>query len=306
MFTTSDSEMRFEAAVDAIVEGHADKLDAMLREDPDLVRVRSTRAHRATLLHYVAANGVEDERQKTPANAIAIAELLLRGGAEVDATAEMYGGNATTLGLLVSSVHPARAGLQSALAETLLDFGAAIEGIDDDGLPLLTALAFCYPDAAQTLVARGARVDNIVAAAGLGDLDRVRSFVGEDGRLKSNVRLASVPGVRDLPLDPKLQMEQALVWCGMLGRTAVAEFLLQCGVDPAAQGNQGFTALHGAAFHGHIETLRLLLRWNPPLDVKNVYGGTVLDQTIWATKHRNPPLDGGPIIELLLAAGAKL
>ena len=44
-----------------------------LRRDPALVRARSSRVccfdppvHRATLLHYVAANGVEAYRQKTP------------------------------------------------------------------------------------------------------------------------------------------------------------------------------------------------------------------------------------------------
>ena len=55
-------------------------LDDALRRDPDLVRARSSRVccfdppvHRATLLHYVAANGVERHRQKTPSNAVEIA-----------------------------------------------------------------------------------------------------------------------------------------------------------------------------------------------------------------------------------------
>src|ERR1700741_622800 len=186
MFTSDADTIRFESAVDAVIDGDAETLASLLRTSPELVGARSSRAHHATLLHYVAANGVEDDRQKTPPNAVTIAEMLLRAGAEVDAVADMYGGKATTMGLLVSSVHPARARLQCALVETLLDFGAAIEGIAGDGLPLLTALAFGYPDAAQTLVDRGARIDSIVAAAGLGDLDRVRSFVDEEGNLESD------------------------------------------------------------------------------------------------------------------------
>jgi hypothetical protein len=102
-----------------------------------LIRAQSARRHRATLLHYVAANGVEDFRQLTPPNAVAIAKALLEAGAEVDALANTYGGgNAqTTMNLLVSSTHPAEAGLQPALVDTLLDYGAAIDGLDNDGSP---------------------------------------------------------------------------------------------------------------------------------------------------------------------------
>jgi hypothetical protein len=67
---------------------------------------------------------------------------VLEAGAEVDALTETYGGGPyqTTMNLLVSSAHPAGAGLQSQLAETLLDFGAAINGLDGKGSPLMTAL----------------------------------------------------------------------------------------------------------------------------------------------------------------------
>ena len=57
------------------------------------------REHRSTLLHYVSANGVEDFRQKTPANIVEITRLLLKAGADVNAESESYGGRSTTLGL---------------------------------------------------------------------------------------------------------------------------------------------------------------------------------------------------------------
>src|SRR5438067_1844664 len=56
---------QFEAAVDAIVGGDMITLKRLLRNNPDLVRARSTREHRATLLHYIGANAVEGYRQKT-------------------------------------------------------------------------------------------------------------------------------------------------------------------------------------------------------------------------------------------------
>jgi hypothetical protein len=40
----------------------------------------------------------------------------------------MYGAECTAMSMLVSSSHPAKAGLQAPLVELLLDFGAAIEG----------------------------------------------------------------------------------------------------------------------------------------------------------------------------------
>ena len=73
---------RFEAAADAIVNGDAATLKQLLREDPELVRARSTREHGSTLLHYASANGVEDYRQKTPKNIVEMVEMLLNAGAD--------------------------------------------------------------------------------------------------------------------------------------------------------------------------------------------------------------------------------
>jgi hypothetical protein len=116
-------DARFEAAADAIVSGDIRTLERLLRDEPELVRARSQRTHHGTLLHYVAANGVEDFRQKTPANIVDIAKLLLDSGANVNAEAGAYGGGATTLGLAATSVHTERAGVQEDLMRTLLHYG---------------------------------------------------------------------------------------------------------------------------------------------------------------------------------------
>src|SRR4051795_2147087 len=118
---TNSPVSHFEAAVDAVVSGNIAVLEKLLLEHPELVRMRSTREHRSTLLHYVSANGVEDFRQKTPANIAEIARLLLDAGADVDATSDDYGGGCTTLGLVATSVHPEKAGVQVPLMEALLD-----------------------------------------------------------------------------------------------------------------------------------------------------------------------------------------
>lgn len=67
---------------------------------PALVRARSSRPHRATLLHCSGANGTEDPRQRTPPNAPAVAELLLARGADPDAESRIYGAADTTLTLM--------------------------------------------------------------------------------------------------------------------------------------------------------------------------------------------------------------
>jgi hypothetical protein len=101
---------RFEAAADAIVAGDMATLQRLLKDEPGLIHARSMREHGASLLHYVAANGVEGYRQKTPKNIVEITELLLAAGADIEATAEVYAGSCKTLGLAATSGHPERGG----------------------------------------------------------------------------------------------------------------------------------------------------------------------------------------------------
>ena len=183
----------FESATDAVVGGDLAKLRAVLDRHPELIRARSTRDHHATLLHYTAANGHEGFRQRTPKNALDVARLLLARGAEPDALADMYEHKCTTMEMLVSSVHPHAAGVQAALAELLIDFGAKVDGVLDDGSPLMTALRFHYPAAADALVRRGARLDNPISAAAMGRADLVDQMVVDGATLRPGVRLATGP-----------------------------------------------------------------------------------------------------------------
>src|SRR5262245_48421097 len=166
---------RFEAAVEAMIAGELSALARLLGADSGLIRARSTRKHHATLLHYVGANGIEGFRQKTPKNAVKVAEMLLRAGAEVDAVAAVYGGS-TTLGLVATSIHPLLAGVQNALMTTLLDYGASIDyprAAGNGHLAVNGCLANGRPEAALFLAQRGARLD-LEGAAGLGRLDLVK------------------------------------------------------------------------------------------------------------------------------------
>ncbi|MEO8130103.1 MAG: ankyrin repeat domain-containing protein, partial [Bryobacteraceae bacterium] len=159
---------------------------------------------------------------------------------------------------------------------------------------LLTALAFHYTAAAETLARRGARVDNVIAAAGLGHDHLVMRFIDQEGG-----PTIAVPWIR-MTGDP---LQLALVWAGIHGRTATAEILLRKGVDPAAADSRQFTALHWAAYYGHVETVRMLLDCNAPHEARNCYGGTPLGQTIWATIHEGVRPGHPAIIDLLEGKG---
>jgi len=262
----------FERAVEAVVAGDTATLRQMLERDPSLPRRRSTRRHRATLLHYVAANGVEDARQRTPPNAVEIATLLLRAGAEPDALADMYDAQCTTMSMLVSSSPPAEAGVQVPLIEALLDHGASVQGAGTTWRsPLLTALIFGFPEAARALVRRGAPVDSLAAAAGLDQLDEV---------------------IRRFPTADASDRHAALALAAQLGHADVVRFLLDHGENPNRYNPEGLhahaTPLHHAVWFGHDAVVRLLVDRGARLDLRDtLYDGTPLD---WATYGKREDL----------------
>jgi len=284
----------FEAAADAMVNGDTNTLLTYVLADPELVRARSSREHSGTLLHYVAANGVENWRQRTPQNVVEVAAALLDHGAEVDATAQMYGGDCTTLGLAATSVHPERAGVQIPLLQLLLDRGARVDRPGSAG-GRHSLIKACFANgrgqAAEFLSHRVARLD-LEEAAGTGNFEVVRSFINDDGRLK--------------PSATQEELCRGFLWACQFGRNRVVEYLLAPGFDLRAQDRSGQTALHHAVIGARLETVALLLRHHAPLEAKNNYGGTVLGQAVWCALNSDSAGPYLPVIELLLQAGAKI
>jgi ankyrin repeat protein len=297
--SASSSVSTFEVAVNAIVTGDVATVKRLLIEHPELALERSTREHRATLLHYVSANGVEGYRQLSPKNIAEIAEVLLEAGAEVDATADVYGSSrCTTLGLVATSAPPAGAGVQLDVIDVLLRHGARTDlpGIAGRAHTLIRAcLANGQPAAAEYLANRGTQVD-LAEAAGLGHVEMMKGFFDEHGHLNTR-------GTR-------AQMIEGFSFACAYGRTAAAEFLLDRGVDVDVElkgHGEGHTGLHVAAYHGHADVVSALLRRGARVDAIDKTWGTA--PLIWALTgwRRESPTKGGryhDVVARLVQGGA--
>jgi hypothetical protein len=276
----------FARSVKAIVTGDVQALRQELAADPVLVQARSVSAHRATLLHYVAANGIEPELQRQVPNADEIANVLLSAGAKVDAKCDAYDGRwNTTMDLLVSSDHPCEAGVTGKLVTLLCSFGAAVEGPENNGSPLATALCFGILDGVQALLASGARADNAIFAAAAGDAVWMRTWL--DGEVKTVDRPA--PAFFPLSADRATAAEQALVFAGMCGQVEIIRLLVKRGVSVNAcppGSHWTATALHAAAIQGQGAAVALLLKHGADPAIRDQrHHGTPLD---WVQHARGP------------------
>jgi ankyrin repeat protein len=126
----------------------------------------------------------------------------------------------------------------------------------------LTTRAFAAADA---LVKRGAKPD-FFCAAGMGDLERLRSFFDESGHLRpgashtgsSRYRADGSPLPRP-PTDQRDLVSDALYFASRNGHASVVRELLQHDPDLSFRAYLGGTPLHWAYWSGEREVVDLLL-----------------------------------------------
>jgi ankyrin repeat protein len=77
----------------------------------------------------------------------------------------------------------------------------------------------------------------------------------------------------------------------------VVQVLLECGVDPSTQNNDGWTPLHGASQNGHVEIVQVLLERGADVNVQDRDSSTPFEVALYEG-HSS-------LAQVLLAHGAR-
>ena len=139
-----------------------------------------------------------------------------------------------------------------------------------------------------------------------GDFDALATLFGTGTDLASDQPQIIEWHQAGLFSDEAQALAEALSCACFLGRTSVAEYLLNHGVDPTTGAGTGMDAFHWAVNRGKLDTVRLLIRRKAPLEKRNMHGGTVLGTAVWSAINEPWWPDQLQIIAELLDAGARL
>src|SRR5262245_46381530 len=227
----------------AIKAGDVGRLRAVIDADPALATARSANSH-PTLLQCVVLDARDSPGQ------LEMARILADAGADLNEP-------------LVAA---ASADNAAAIAY-LLDRGASIDGTGGWS-PLEEALYFNNQRARDLLLQRGAKIQNLRIAAGLGRVDVMRTFFKTDGTLLPEAGIVNWPWEARSPKfasfaqDRQAILDNALIYASMHGHLDAAAFLLDQGarinVIPGGFDYSG-GALHYAAFTGQRAMAEFLL-----------------------------------------------
>jgi len=180
----------------------------------------------------------------------------------------------------------------------LLDNGADIHSLTSDGR---TALA---------LAVRAGKNLNVDALRSRGATDQgLRSM---DKLIGACVRVDGAEIREILRADPgtlthvSMEDRAVLVRAAALNIRDQAETMLKCGFESGDLDENGITALHVAAWHGHAEMVRLLLEHHAPVNARDVtYGSSPLGWAAHGSKNcRADDESYCAIVKALLDAGA--
>jgi hypothetical protein len=246
--TTIDMDARFLPAANAIRQSDTRAFVRFIEADPSLARDRSSQSH-PTLMQCLALDGANLPLGAQKAMALA----LLDAGSAVDEPLIATGSVGNDV-----------------LADILLDHGAKLNG--DPQLwrgwcVLEEALYWGHPRLCQRLLQRGATQHTLRIAAGLGNLDGMRSFFDAHDELRDPASQAINWPFGAFP--PEQQSEQpldildnALAYAAMGGHLSAVDFLLARGAAINAW-PRGFhyrgTVLHWTAVRGLRSMIDALL-----------------------------------------------
>lgn len=236
-------------AIDAIQTGDAERLEALLTENPELVRTPIGAG--GTLLGEVAQPDVFGEHLGAELGVDRrCVELLIEAGSDLDVP--------LNLAACFNRVE---------LVELLLDAGANPTSNEIWSVTALeSALYHGSTQAADVLARREIVPYTLWTVAGSGRLDLVQEFFEGEGRLRSDAGAhrpnpADVGGPPRVPPsdDPAEILGEALIYACHNNRTDVVRWLLERGVDANARPLWNATGLHFAVGAGRQRIVELLV-----------------------------------------------
>ena len=281
-------DAEFHPAIAAIRAGDVERLKALVAADPSLATSRSSTSH-PTLLQCLILDG------KDKPSAREMATVLIDAGADVN----------EPLGAAASIDN-------RPVGELLLDRGAAIDGTGGWS-PLEEALYWNSQNVIALLLERGAKVQNLRTAAGLGRTDLIQNYFDGDGNLKPEAGKINWPwgdlntiarsnhdGAGKQSLSDRVNswaqdrqgiINNAFVYACMHGHIDAARLLLEKGAEinvvPGGFDYAG-TGLHYAALNGHRAMVEFLLQHGADKNVKDTKVGSTAAG--WAEYGRHPEL----------------
>jgi len=281
-------DAKFQPAIEAVKSGDLENFKALVAADPSLATTRSSKSH-PTLLQCVALDG------KDKPNNVEMAGVLIEAGAELNEPL-----------IAAGSID------NRAVAELLLDRGAAIDGTSGWS-PLEEALYWNSQNAIALLLERGAKVQNLRIAAGLGRTDLIKAFFDADGNLKPEAGRIDWPfgslemiarsnhneagkqmladRINGWSQDQQSIVNNAFVYACMHGHIDAAELLLSKGAQinsiPGGFDYAG-TGLHYAALNGHRAMIEFLLDHGADRNIKDTKVGST--PAGWADHGGHPEL----------------
>jgi len=281
-------DAKFQPAIEAIKSGDLETFKALVAADPALATTRSSKSH-PTLLQCVVLDG------KDKPNNVEMARILIEAGAELNEPL-----------IAAGSVD------NWPVAELLLDRGAAIDGTGGWS-PLEEALYWNSQNAIALLLERGAKVQNLRIAAGLGLTDLIETFFDADGDLKPEAGRIDWPfgslemvarsnhnargkqmladRINSWSQDRRGIIDNAFVYACMHGHIEAAKLLLAKGAQinsiPGGFDYAG-TGLHYAALNGHRPMIKFLLDHGADRNIKDTKVGST--PAGWADHGGHPEL----------------
>jgi len=182
-----------------------------------------------------------------------VVKLLLDKGADVNARHAQTGYTPLHWAVMMDNVESMK---------LVLAAGAKVNAGSKAGeTPLDVAAHGVSAAIGELLVAKGAKISSLHAAAYVGDLTKVKAFIND--------------GV-DVNTTKGMLKGTALHSAAAGGRIEVVEFLIRKGSDLDAQNGPGQTPSHMAAGGGHLDVLQLLLKSGADINTKDRNGRTPL------------------------------